>query len=855
MRSIRWRNTLFPVLLFMSLTLFLSCGQYSDEGFTANKGVIDLSGQNTPLKAIPLSGEWEFYWMKFIDPMSQNLPLPAYIHVPGTWNGFTLGGTTLPGTGFASYRITIITKEKGLIGFSIPDISGAYKFWINGELIASAGTPGTSLRGSVPSTQKRVAYCYSDGRPLIAIFHVSNFQHTKGGIWKPIMIGSSTVIHTNAGRSFSALMLVTGGLTVIGLSFFVFYLFRKDEKQLLLLSLLCFTSALQSHFIGNPTSGIQEQILPWEASIRMKYITPLILLPLFIYYMNGILYGCVTPRTSKIAKIISLTSLILALFTIITPSLIITSAVPVYALFISLSVLLPAYLLKKAVSLKQRESVILTASFLILCIAIIHDLADNFLQLAQSEISPYALLFFAIIQSILVSFKYSHAFHDVELLSRQLKANNTMIKKLNEQIEHKNKEMSQRLYTDRLTGLPNRQSLFVDIHATSFPSLMLIDIDDFKEVNDFYGNRIGDYVLKEAALNLGKYINTDIARLYKLSVDEYAILLDDESLDRKALGFMANSLCQEINRRPIIHGKNEIYIRITVGAALGSKTKTDQTYEDIIVRADLALKQAKRSAKHFLIYDDTMEIIKEYEKNMHWARKLKMAVETNRIIPYYQPIINTTTGAIEKFECLVRLNDDDGSIISPIVFLDIAKKCRLYTEITKIMLEKAFEAFKKSSCDFSINISMDDILDAETREFIIGVLQMNPDTAQRAIFEILESQEVENYSEVGDFISRVKSFGCRIAVDDFGSGYSNFGHIMSLNIDFIKIDSSLIKNIHVDRNSRVIVKTISVFAKELGIKTVAEFVHCQEVFDAIKEIGIDYAQGYHLGKPTGSIDI
>jgi diguanylate cyclase (GGDEF)-like protein len=853
MLSFRPGKALLPVFITLYALLTLSCGQ--NDISSVRKGTIDLSPFPSPLGAVSLNGEWEFYWMKFIDPVSQNLPAPAYMPVPGFWNGRAIGETAVSGSGFASYRVTILTREKGLIGFSIPDISSAYRFYVNGELIASAGTPGTSPRESVPSMQKRVAYCYSDGRPLTVVIHVSNFHHAKGGIGKPVLIGNSSVIHTKSGRAFSALWLVTGGLSVIGLSFLVFYLFRRDEKHLLLLSLLCFASAVQSHFTGNPSTGIQDPFMPWEAAIKIKYISPLIVLPLFVYYIGGILNENITPASSNIAKGTAITSAVLALFTVITPSTIVTAALPFYAAFIITGILCPAYLIRKAVRMKQRGSRILAASFIVLCAAIMLDLAGHIFILPIPDISNYALLAFAIIQSILVSFRYSHAFQDVEILSRQLKANNTMIRKLNEQIEHKNREMSQRLYTDRLTGLPNRQSLFVDIHATSFPSLMLIDIDDFKEVNDFYGNRIGDFVLKEAAVNLAKYINTDIARLYKLSVDEYAVLIDDESLDRKALGFMANSLCQEINRRPIIHGKNEIYIRITIGAALGAKTKSAQTYEDIIVRADLALKQAKRSAKHYLIYDDSMEIIKEYEKNMHWARKLKMAVETNRIIPYYQPIINTATGEIEKFECLVRLNDDDGSIISPIVFLDIARKCRLYTEITKIMLEKTFEAFRKSSCDFSINISMDDILDSETREFIIGMLQMNPETAKRAIFEILESQEIENYSEVGDFVSRVKSYGCRIAVDDFGSGYSNFRHIMSLNIDFIKIDASLIKNIHVDRNSRVIVKTISVFAKELGIKTVAEFVHCKEVLDAIREIGIDYAQGYHLGEPTGSIDI
>jgi len=342
-------------------------------------------------------------------------------------------------------------------------------------------------------------------------------------------------------------------------------------------------------------------------------------------------------------------------------------------------------------------------------------------------------------------------------------------------------------------------------------------------------------------------------KLYKLSVDEYAILIDDEVMDAKKLTFVAQTICREVSRKAITHGKNEIFIRITIGAALGALADGKKTFEDIIVRADMALKRAKRFSKPFLMYNDSMEIIKEYEKNMHWARKLKEAVEQNRILPYFQPIVNIASGKIEKFECLIRFIDDDGSVISPVQFLDIAHKCRMYPELMRIMIEKTFAIFKTSSYGFSINLAVEDILDEETRDYILGTLLMNREAATRAVFEILESQDIENYTEILDFITEVKSFGCRIAVDDFGSGYSNFEHIMKLNIDFIKIDSTLVKNVHLDRNSQVIVKTISVFAKELGIKTVAEFVHCKEVLEKAEELGVDYAQGYYLGEPKESL--
>lgn len=141
------------------------------------------------------------------------------------------------------------------------------------------------------------------------------------------------------------------------------------------------------------------------------------------------------------------------------------------------------------------------------------------------------------------------------------------------------------------------------------------------------------------------------------------------------------------------------------------------------------------------------------------------------------------------------------------------------------------------------------MLDPQTVQFILDKLE-HSGIAKRVIFEILESEGIENFEEVRQFIDKVKQWGGRIAIDDFGSGYSNFAYILNLQVDFIKIDASLIKNIDTDKNSRIIVETIVDFAKRLGIKTVAEFVHSKEVFETVKEIGIDFSQGFYFHKPS-----
>jgi EAL domain-containing protein (putative c-di-GMP-specific phosphodiesterase class I) len=184
--------------------------------------------------------------------------------------------------------------------------------------------------------------------------------------------------------------------------------------------------------------------------------------------------------------------------------------------------------------------------------------------------------------------------------------------------------------------------------------------------------------------------------------------------------------------------------------------------------------------------------------------------------------------------------------------LEVAKKAKLYSHLTRIMIEKSFEVFQENSYEFSINLSVDDILDPKTVQFIFEKLE-NQEIAKRVIFEILESEGFENFEEVQEFIQQIKLRGGRIAIDDFGSGYSNFAYILHLQVDFLKIDASLIKNINTDTNSRIIVETIVAFAQKLGIKTIAEFVHSKEVYEIVKEIGIDYSQGYYFHEPSQTL--
>ncbi|MCX7820103.1 MAG: EAL domain-containing protein [Brevinematales bacterium] len=420
------------------------------------------------------------------------------------------------------------------------------------------------------------------------------------------------------------------------------------------------------------------------------------------------------------------------------------------------------------------------------------------------------------------------------------------------ELVNKKEELIKQLYIDQFTGLPNRKKLFEDLENYKNPSLIITNIDSFRELNDFYGHEIGDFIIKDIARKLLMIVPDENWVLYKLQADEYAILITKKVNFIDVERFLM-IVIEEINSKSIVYNDYEINVSVSMGVALSENISSKEKVRDLMLKADMALKKAKALKKDYIFYNESFQIVKEYEKNIYWAKELKKAIYEDRIIPFFQPIMNNQTKLIEKYECLARLIDNDGNIISPASFLQISKKSKLYPNITRIVLDKCLQFFKTSSAIFSINISILDIIDPETFEFIEKRLKENLNLTHRLIFEIVESEGIENYIQVKEFIDLVKNMGCKIAIDDFGSGYSNFSHILKLNVDFLKIDASLIKDITVDRNAELIVQTIVSFSKWLGVKTVAEWVHSREVLEKVVSLDIDYSQGYYIGQPMPKI--
>lgn len=402
------------------------------------------------------------------------------------------------------------------------------------------------------------------------------------------------------------------------------------------------------------------------------------------------------------------------------------------------------------------------------------------------------------------------------------------------------------LYQDPLTKLQNRLKLFMDkntILAKYETTNIIFNIDSFDSINDLYGEEYGDEILIQVARWLESNLLTSQTRLYKLEADIYTMVCL-EQIEEKALIVYLETLSKKIQIHKFLCSDIEICIAMTIGAS--------QSKENRLKLSQIAYNDAKLSKKSFAIYDKKSNKKEEHLKNIQILKTIENATEKRLVVPYFQPIMSLESGKIEKHEALMRVKNERGEILLPYEFLDITKRSKIYPKLSCLLIQKSIDIFAACPSEFSVNLSFLDVTNEATTKFIFDILEKSG-IGPWLIFELLESEGTQNYREAISFIEQVKSYGARIAIDDFGSGYSNFERILELQVDFLKIDGSLIKNIDRNDDMRIITKTIVSFAKELGIKTIAEFVHSEEILNQVKILGMDFAQGYYIGKPDKTL--
>jgi diguanylate cyclase (GGDEF)-like protein len=412
--------------------------------------------------------------------------------------------------------------------------------------------------------------------------------------------------------------------------------------------------------------------------------------------------------------------------------------------------------------------------------------------------------------------------------------------------EHKalvvlHQRIRQNATTDRLTHLHNRFAFERD-QGTAAPgsALFLISLDRFRDINDFYGIDVGDAVLKKIAASLATRFETNPhLRLYFLGGREFGMLAEAHpDQDWEAMGRSLNELGRDLEFR--LHGQA---VPITLSIAMSRQ-------RPLLATADLTLREVRRTAADFLEFDPGLHLERDLERNMEIARLLAEAVSADRVIPFFQPVFEAQSGRLAYHECLMRISDGEGKLMRPNEFHAVARTGRMLTDPACMMIDKCLGRFAGMTGSLSLNLCLVEIIDRQVTQRLFSHLEQNPDLGPRLILELGVGDEVGDQGEVGRFIERARGYGCRIALDDFGSAASGFTQLRGQPADHIMIDGALANDLEEDGAARAMVRSIIALARELGLRTTANHVHNEQVAKLLREMGADYLQGFHLGKPA-----
>ncbi len=424
---------------------------------------------------------------------------------------------------------------------------------------------------------------------------------------------------------------------------------------------------------------------------------------------------------------------------------------------------------------------------------------------------------------------------------------------------------------DELTGLRNR-TCFMELlnewlsHNKAYNQpgvLLLIDIDGFRFINDTYGHSTGDTVLHHVAEFLittlfeidKQYVNKDVREsiLGRMGGDEFAIFLP--ARDEKEGIETAEEIRKRLEKSRFV----EIPGHVTASIGVVLYPRDGGTTKELITRADASVYHAKELGLNRIhLYHTEDLVLEKMHSRMEWKGRIQKAIEEERFEPWFQPILDLKDSQIHHYEALARMRNTNGETILPGAFVDTAEMLGLITAIDRIIIRKTLKTLlnlcnQGKVLSLSMNLSGKDLDEKEFLEFLKSAITETGVNPRRLIFEITETAAVRNLDRAIKFTRELRLIGCCFSLDDFGVGFTSFKYLKELEVDYIKIDGSFIQNLHKTQGDHIFVKAIADVAKGMGIKTIAEFVENGEIIKILKEYGVDYAQGYFIGKPSHEV--
>jgi diguanylate cyclase (GGDEF)-like protein/PAS domain S-box-containing protein len=422
---------------------------------------------------------------------------------------------------------------------------------------------------------------------------------------------------------------------------------------------------------------------------------------------------------------------------------------------------------------------------------------------------------------------------------------------------------------DSLTGLVNR-SAFENRLSEAIESarthneeyaLLYMDLDQFKVVNDTCGHLAGDELLRQLATQLKKNVRA-ADTLARLGGDEFGVLLDRCPLHEAVA--IAQSLKESIGEHRFAWDNKTFEVGVSIGVV--PVTSTCASKESLMSSADIACYAAKDLGRNRVhLFEEADDHTSKRHGEMHWVSRITEALQQDRFILYKQTIAGIVENEEHHYEILIRMLDDSGKIIPPGAFIPAAERYNMMPAIDRWVIRNLFafcagEFFTgnpeqpATTQIYTINLSGNSVNDADFLQFVRDQFTLHELPPERFCFEITETSAIANLSSAATFISELKTMGCLFALDDFGSGLSSFGYLKNLPVDFLKIDGQFVKDIVDDPIDAAMVKSINEIGHVMGIRTIAEFVENDAILNKLKEIGVDFAQGYGISRPEPLIE-
>lgn len=405
---------------------------------------------------------------------------------------------------------------------------------------------------------------------------------------------------------------------------------------------------------------------------------------------------------------------------------------------------------------------------------------------------------------------------------------------------------------DPLTELYNRRyfqdALKRTIANQAKGAVLLLDLNQFKEINELSGHHVGDRLLREVAdtlfLNLSQ--RSIIARL---GGDEFALLLEDISSDQ-AIN-VAEYIAQLLDGLSFSAAGRKHHVSASIGIALFPVN--GQTPADLLASADMAMYKAKESGnQHWYLLKQAENAKDELQERVYWVERLHKALENDEFELWAQPIVRLKDRDIKHYEVLLRMRNDDGSLVSPAQFIPVAEQSGLIIQVDRWVLRHSLAALatlQKEGLSLAVNLSGQSLHDLGLKQFLADQLKTCGADPHHLILEVTETAAITDFSTARNVLQAVRDLGCRTALDDFGIGFSSFHYLSQLPVDYIKIDGSFIRSLLIDTDSHTLVKAIADISRGFGKQTIAEFVDQEALVPVLLSYGIQYGQGYHLGKP------